>query len=103
MVTGIESFRDWFRGCEHQYTIIGGTACSLLMTDVFRLTELLDPTSSIKVPKKVFADMQMFTERMRSETIDLKQLGLIGRTKEDVLDELKKLYLPQNTSTEATP
>lgn len=260
MVTGIESFRDWFRGCEHQYTIIGGTACSLLMAeegldfratkdidlvlifeaidaafgkkfwdyvrqagyqhckkssglpqfyrfshpisakypamielftrkpdaiqlpedavltpfpmeeevsslsailldddyyaflkqgqttaagvtvldaaylipfkakawmdlsdrkkagehvdsktikkhknDVFRLTELLDPTSSINVPEKVFADMKMFTERMLSETIELKQLGLIGRTKEAVLDELKKLYLPQNTSTEAKP
>lgn len=33
MVRGIDSFRDWFRGYEEQYTIIGGTACDLLMTD----------------------------------------------------------------------
>ena len=33
MVRGIESFRDWFRGHEEQYAIIGGTACDLLMTD----------------------------------------------------------------------
>lgn len=33
MVRGIESFREWFRGYEEQYAIIGGTACDLLMTD----------------------------------------------------------------------
>lgn len=33
MVRGIESFRDWFRGYDEQYAIIGGTACDLLMTD----------------------------------------------------------------------
>ena len=33
MVRGIENFREWFRGYEDQYTIIGGTACDLLMTD----------------------------------------------------------------------
>lgn len=32
MVRGIESFREWFRGHEEQYVIIGGTACDLLMT-----------------------------------------------------------------------
>lgn len=31
MVTGIEIFRQWFRGFENQYAIIGGTACDLLM------------------------------------------------------------------------
>ena len=31
IVRGINSFRDWFRGYEEQYAIIGGTACDLLM------------------------------------------------------------------------
>lgn len=31
MVMGIEKFRQWFRGFENQYAIIGGTACDLLM------------------------------------------------------------------------
>ena len=26
MVTGIESFKEWFKGNESQYAIIGGTA-----------------------------------------------------------------------------
>ena len=27
MLSGLESFRRWFEGCEEQYVIIGGTAC----------------------------------------------------------------------------
>ena len=45
MVRGIDSFRDWFRGYDEQYAIIGGTACDLLMTDEgldFRATKDLD-------------------------------------------------------------
>ena len=45
MIRGIDSFREWFRGYEDQYVIIGGTACDLLMTDVgldFRATKDID-------------------------------------------------------------
>ena len=45
MVRGINSFRDWFRGYEEQYAIIGGTACDLLMTGeglTFRATKDVD-------------------------------------------------------------
>ena len=45
MVREIESFRSWFKGYEEQYTIIGGTACDLLMTKEgldFRATKDID-------------------------------------------------------------
>lgn len=45
MIRGIESFREWFRGYEEQYAIIGGTACDLLMTEeglAFRATKDID-------------------------------------------------------------
>lgn len=45
MVRGINSFREWFRGYEEQYAIIGGAACDLLMTDEgleFRATKDID-------------------------------------------------------------
>ena len=45
MVTGIDSFREWFRGFEDQYVIIGGTACDILMTEEgidFRSTRDID-------------------------------------------------------------
>lgn len=45
MVRGIESFREWFKGYEEQYAIIGGTACDLLMADEglsFRATKDID-------------------------------------------------------------
>ena len=45
MVTGIESFMEWFKSSEEQYTIIGGTACDILMTEEgldFRATKDID-------------------------------------------------------------
>lgn len=45
MVTGIDRFRDRFRGYEEQYAIIGGTACDLLMSEEgmdFRATKDID-------------------------------------------------------------
>lgn len=45
MVKGFESFKSWFSGYEDCYTIIGGTACDLLMSEVeqdFRATKDLD-------------------------------------------------------------
>lgn len=45
MVTGIDRFREWFRGYEDQYAIIGGTACDLLMNEDgmdFRATKDID-------------------------------------------------------------
>ena len=45
MVRGLDSFREWFKGFEDQYTIIGGTACDLLMTEDnldFRATKDID-------------------------------------------------------------
>lgn len=45
MVKGFESFKKWFQGCENQYTIIGGTACDILMAEEgmnFRATKDID-------------------------------------------------------------
>ena len=45
MVTGIDSFKEWFKGYEEQYAIIGGTACDILMTEGgldFRATKDID-------------------------------------------------------------
>lgn len=50
MVKGFESFRKWFEGYEDNYTIIGGTACDLILTEMnqdFRATKDIDlPYSS---------------------------------------------------------
>ncbi|MDY3904982.1 MAG: hypothetical protein SO007_07350 [Candidatus Enteromonas sp.] len=45
MVTGIESFKEWFKGNEEQYAIIGGTACYILINEEgldFRATKDID-------------------------------------------------------------
>ena len=45
MVVGLESFREAFKDYQNNYTIIGGTACDILMTQAnldFRITKDLD-------------------------------------------------------------
>jgi hypothetical protein len=45
MVRGFKSFKEWFEGYEEQYTIIGGTACDLIMAEEemeFRATKDID-------------------------------------------------------------
>jgi hypothetical protein len=60
--------------------------------DVFRLTDLIDPEATVSAPDAVLRDTREFVERMKEEAVDLKQLGIVGRKKEDILEELKTLY-----------
>lgn len=62
--------------------------------DVFRLTELLDQSGEplSNLPETVKADMREFIERMSSENVDLRQLGIHDKTKEAILDELRIIY-----------
>lgn len=61
--------------------------------DVFRLYQILDPGSKIVVPEQIRADMRTFLEAMRSETIDLKKLGIRERNLAVILAEFEKYYL----------
>jgi hypothetical protein len=60
--------------------------------DVFRLTDLIDPETTVSAPDAILRDIREFAERMKEEAVDLKQLGIVGRKKEDILEELKTLY-----------
>lgn len=49
--------------------------------------------NDIAVLDAAYTDMQEFIQRMNIESIDVKQLGLIGRSKEQILDEIEETYL----------
>ena len=58
MVNGIELFREHFSDYKEQYTIIGGFACDLLMTDAgldFRQTVDIDMVIIIEALTTEFA------------------------------------------------
>ena len=58
MVVGIDSFRDKFRGFEDCYTVIGGAACDILMSEAdidFRLTKDIDMILILEDKKEEFA------------------------------------------------
>lgn len=51
MVNGIESFREKFRNYADCYTVIGGAACDILMTEAdfnFRATKDIDMIASLR-------------------------------------------------------
>ena len=63
MVTGIKSFKEWFKGNEEQYTIIGGTACDILMTEDgldFRATKDIDLVLIVEAVDKNFGIIELF-------------------------------------------
>lgn len=61
--------------------------------DVFRLTELIDSDVSIPTPEGVLTDMKEFYTRMNEERIDVAQLGIVGKTKAQILSELMEIYI----------
>lgn len=68
MVTGIESFKEWFKGNESQYAIIGGTACDILMTEEgldFRATKDIDLVLIIEAVdfQKIFLYMTLMISK----------------------------------------
>ena len=59
MVTGIDRFRAHFTGHEHQYVLIGGAACELIMGEVgldFRATKDLDIVLIVEALDAAFAE-----------------------------------------------
>lgn len=77
MVTGIDRFRAHFTGHEHQYVLIGGAACELLMGEVgldFRAT------------KKAFVDLAT-----AEADCDPRQFK-VNMTRQDVADRLRAAY-----------
>jgi hypothetical protein len=62
--------------------------------DVFRLTELLDQNQEKLpyLPDAVRKDMSKFIELMAEEDVNLKQLGVLGKTKQEILEQLSFIY-----------
>ena len=60
--------------------------------DVFRLYQILDPTSDPEAPEAVKNDIREFISRMRVEEVDLKSLGLRTGTRDGILAEIASVY-----------
>lgn len=59
--------------------------------DVFRLAQLFTPSTSSTLPESIQADMVEFCEKVRTEGVPLKQMG-IHATLEEVLDLIRHAY-----------
>jgi len=62
MVTGVDRFRDHFAGHEHQYVLIGGAACELIMNE------------AAIIPFKARAWLELSRQRDEGNKIDDKNI-----------------------------
>ena len=72
---------------------IDATTITKHKNDVFRLYQLLDPDLEIIAPATVSEDMDAFLGAMRSEKVDLKNLGIRGQTLAGILEELRRMFV----------
>ena len=61
--------------------------------DVFRLSALLGQNTRVDLSDEIREDMTAFLGSMKEEQIDLKQLGLNGYSKENIILFLNNVYL----------
>lgn len=59
--------------------------------DIFRLSQVLTPESSVRVSKSIANDQQIFLNQIKQDPPDLKNLGLKSSL-EDILNRLKNIY-----------
>jgi hypothetical protein len=60
--------------------------------DVFRLYQILDPTTDPSAPEAVKKDMSEFIARLSTEEIDLKALGIRTGRRDGILAEIANVY-----------
>lgn len=61
--------------------------------DIFRLYMIVEPSSKIILNEKVMADVHKFIEMIVLENVNLSDIGIKGVTFEEILEQLKKIYL----------
>jgi hypothetical protein len=66
--------------------------------DVYRLYQVIELEDELEPPDRIVADMRAFLERMATEDVDLKALGLRTTSRDAVLDELRTLFRVERES-----
>lgn len=60
--------------------------------DVFRLAQLITADTRQKLSAEIMEDMKAFFAEMKNEDVDMKSLGIRGRSKEKMLELLLQCY-----------
>lgn len=62
------------------------------LADVMRLSQLLSPTLRIALPRLVEEDLYRFLEKLQSESVDIKYLGLGATSLHTIADRIRVAY-----------
>lgn len=61
--------------------------------DIFRLSDILEPDIRINVSEQIYSDINEFINKIHNEDINLSNLGIRDRTKDEILNELSGIYI----------
>ena len=61
--------------------------------DIYRLTSLLTAEVQIKIPVEIYEDIQNFINAAKSDSVNLKQIGIRDMTISDVIKRLQAAYI----------
>ena len=61
--------------------------------DIFRLSDILEPDIRINVSEQIYSDINEFINKIHNEEINLSNLGIRDRTKDEILNELSGIYI----------
>ncbi|MCD8013804.1 MAG: hypothetical protein LUG99_11615 [Lachnospiraceae bacterium] len=95
MVNGFEKFKEHFVGYEDCYTIIGGTACDILMNDASADLSIADGTLRITLSGSVYNEVNEFISIMKAEPVNLKNLHLDDFAPETYYRILSSIYISE--------
>jgi len=60
--------------------------------DVLKVSQLLGPAQSVKLPDTIKDDMRDFIASIADQELDMKSLGLAGLTQEQIIDSITAIY-----------
>ena len=60
--------------------------------DVFRLSQVLTPESTVELPTAIAQDLRQFLDQMTQDLPDLKNLGIKTTPPDEVISRLRQVY-----------
>lgn len=61
--------------------------------DIFRLLANISPSSKVEIDNEINNDVNRFIENISNDKVDLKNLGILTASFEEMLDRIRKLYV----------
>ena len=71
---------------------VGSKQIKKHLNDVFRLSQLLAPNQTVRLPDLIRKDMAEFLSEAQKTDVQVRSLGIRYRTKDEIIGDLRRIY-----------